>query len=193
MQKTFKNIYYILLLIFLVSCQGNKNPCSLSEVVLKDINRIDSLIGIPEVQDRNRNWMKHNYDEPSIFHADNETYRFIWSSSFDGTKIYRIEKKGNAFKAIVKVFANNDTIGKFTEFNISKKVWNNITDSLNATNFWMYPSSIDRKGLDGASWSLEGYKPIKDKCTQKKFHSVGRWSPIDTQFISMCKLLYKLK
>jgi hypothetical protein len=193
MQKKFQSAYYILLLTFLFSCQGNKNPCSLSEVVLKDINRIDSLISIPEVQVRNRNWMRHNYNEPSILHADNETYRFIWSSSFDGTEIYRVEKKSKTFKAIVKIFGYNDTIGKYTEFNISKEVWNNITDSLNAISFWTYPSSIDRKGLDGASWSLEGYKPIKDKCTQKKYHMVGRWSPIDTQFISICKLLSKLK
>jgi hypothetical protein len=193
MRKKIQNVYLVLLIILLISCQGSKNPCSLSEAVLQDINRMDSLIGIPELQDRDRNWMKDNYNESSIIHADNETYRFIWSSSFDGTEIYRIEKKDNAFKAIVKLFGQDDTIGKFTEFNISKEVWNNITDSLHETNFWTYPSSIDRNGLDGASWLLEGYKPIEDKCTLKKYHRIGRWSPIDKQFVSMCELFYQLK
>ena len=194
MQKKFQKILYFLLLLVFVGCQTDPNPCSLSQEVLMDIYKLDSITSIPEIRDRNRDWMKNNYDEPSILDADSETYRFILSSSFGRTEISRIEKINGQFNVTKKVFANHqDTIGIIDEFQISKDVWRNITDSLTINNFWTYPSSIDRRGLDGASWSLEGYKPIKDKCTLKNFHSVGRWTPIDSTFISMCNLLSNLK
>jgi len=192
MKKKFQKLYPLLLFIFIVSCEGNKNPCNLSKEVLKDIDRIDSMFKTHEV--KYTNFLKNNFKEPSIFNYDCETYRFILSDSWYGEKVYRIENRGNKYKAIVKVFDRHDTAGKFKEFYISKDVWNNITDSLKLTNFWIYPNPIDRRILlDGSYWSLEGYKPIKDKCTLKNYHCVHRQSPSDKQFISMCKLLYKLK
>jgi len=194
MQKKFQNIFYFLVLLFVIGCQSDPNPCSLSKEVLKDIHELDSITSIPEIQNRHREWMKNNYNEPSILDADFETYRFILSSSFGRTEIYRVENEDDQFNVIKKVFTSHqDSIGILNEFQISKGVWTNITDNLVISNFWTYPSSIDRKGLDGESWSLEGYKPIKNECTLKRYHSTGRWSPIDTTFISMCKLLSELK
>ena len=72
-------------------------------------------------------------------------------------------------------------------------MWNNIMDSLSINGFWSYPSSIERNGLDGATWTLEGYKPNPDKCTGKNYHRLSRWSPIDTKFVAMCDLLINLK
>lgn len=181
------------MIIFLLGCQGNKNPCSLSDAVLKELNGIDSVINIPEVQEMERNWMKQNYKEPSILHADNETYRCMFRSSFNGTEVYRIEKKDNKYKAIIKVFGKHDTIGTCTEFEISKEVWNNITDSLNTTNFWTHQYSTNIKYLDGEGYTIEGYKPIKDKCTLKNYHMIAQASPNDSLFDSMCKLFYRLK
>lgn len=181
------------MIIFLLGCQGNKNPCSLSDAVLKELNGIDSVINIPEVQEMERNWMKQNYKEPSILHADNETYRCMFRSSFNGTEVYRIEKKDNKYKATIKVFGHHDTIGTCVEFEISKEVWNNITDSLNTTNFWTHQYSTHIKYLDGEGYTLEGYKPIKDKCTLKNYHMIAQASPNDTLFDSMCKLFFRLK
>ncbi len=193
MQYKIQTTFCILFTIFLLSCQENKNPCSLSEGTLKDLNKLDSLLSIQKHVYRHNAWMKNNYNEPSVMDAKNETYRFTLETSFDGSEVYRIEKKDNKYKAIIKVFAYGDTIGKYNEFEISKEVWNSISESLNNLDFWTYTSSIDRKGLDGSSWILEGYKPIKDKCTLRKYHSINRWSPNDTTFISMCALFDKLK
>ena len=176
------------------SCQVDPNPCGLSEAVMKDIYSLDSVMTTTKKIDKHDEWMNQNYDEPSILFAEKETYRFFWEHSFGGTKIYRIEQIDNHFKATKKVFeSHDDTIGITNEFYISKEVWTNIVDSLTVTNFWTYPTFIDRQGLDGASWFLEGYKPIKDKCTLKNYHYIGRWSPIDTTFISMCDLFSNLK
>jgi hypothetical protein len=195
MQKKFLILSCVLIFTILIGCENTHNPCSLSEAVLKDVNTIDSFINIQEIQDRDMKWMVGSYREPSIFHVDNETYRFIRSTSFNGTEVYRVERDANAFKAVVKTFGQGDTVGKFTEFNISKEIWDNITDSLNETNFWIYPSLNDKEALvlDGETWLLEGYKPTKDKCTQKNYHRIQRSSPIETKVVSMYKLFSKLK
>jgi len=182
------------MLMLFVSCQVNTNPCSLSDEVLQDIQKLDSTIKVPEIRKMIRDRDKINYDEHSLLDATTETYRFMWSSSFDGTDIYRIEAINGYFKATTKSFVSHqDSIGTIREFNISKEDWTKIVGGFVAHNFWTYPSSIDRRGLDGASWTIEGYKPIKDECTQRNFHLIYRWSPIDTTFIAMCKLLYQLE
>ena len=192
-----KNIFKILILLLatlLFSCQENKNPCSLSEEVLQDISFVDSMINLPEIIKRDKDWKKNNYNEPSLFHAKKESYRFIWSSSFDGTKVFRIEKDKNTYKAILKEYENHsDTIGKTNEFELKKENWTSIINHLNKYDFWTYKSSIDRRGLDGAGWGLEAYKPTKDNCTHMNYHMIGRWSPIDTVFISMCNQFFSLE
>jgi len=90
MKKKLLKTFGFILIIFLISCQTN--PCSLSNIVLKDIAKLDSLINVPEVKKRNRDWNKANYNEPSIFDAKNETYRFKLASTFGRGEIYRIEK-----------------------------------------------------------------------------------------------------
>ena len=196
MQKNKSIILYVIFFLLLISCHKEPNPCKLSMEVLKDVHKLDSFIRIPAIIERDKEWMKNNYNEPSILSAKTETYRFIWASSFvsDTTLIFRIEKRNGHYKAIKKVFPDNrDTVVVKTEFEISKDVWSNIVNGLAASNFWTYPTSSSKRVLDGASWLLEGYKPIKDKCTLNNYHRVGRVTSSDTAFISMCKLLYELK
>ena len=193
LQKGVRLIIFLIFSLHLISCRET-NPCALSKDVLTDIQTLDSVIQLPEVRQRDRNWMKGSYNEPSILDAKTETYRFINSSSFGSTVIHRIEEINGHYKVTKKVFADYpDTTVMTSEFEIQKNDWNNIVNGLEGYNFWTYPYHIDRRGLDGGTWTLEGYKPIKDKCTQKNYHAITRWSPIDTTFISMCDLLYKLK
>jgi len=187
-------VFFLLILLITYGCQVNSNPCSLSEEVLSDLQNLDNLINVSEIKERDRQWMKGNFNEPSILDAKNETYRFIWSSSFNGSVVYRIEKIDDQVKAVKKKFINHsDTIGVSYELDFSIEDWDYLTSELESKDYWIYPTSIDSQDLDGESWSLSAYKPIKDKCTLKNFHSVTRWSPIDTTFIEMCKLFYELK
>jgi hypothetical protein len=192
MKNLLKRIHLLLILIAFFGCRENKNPCKLSEAVLKDIAKIDSLTKQPDVKERDRIWL-NNYQEPSLISAQYETYRFIWSSSFDGVKIYRLEKINGKYKAVTKTFRDQGTNPGIREFPISSKTWNSIIDKLSTNGFWTYPSSIERNGLDGATWTLEGYKPTKNECTGKNYHRMTRWSPIDVKFIGMCELLTSLK
>lgn len=178
----------------LVSCEPPTNPCALSKEVLHDIHTLDSLTNLPELRQRDKDRMENNYQEPSLLNAKVETYRFIWSSSFDTTKIDRIEKMDGHYRVTRKIFANHqDRIGTISKFEITESEWNHIVNGLAENNFWTYPTSDNRNGLDGATWIMEGYKPIKDTCTLKNYHRIGRWSPVDTTFIKMCDLLYKLR
>lgn len=192
MQKAFQVILFLFFSIHLISCQ-EQNPCLLSKEVLDDIQMLDSLATLPEVSQRDKEWLKP-YNEPSMLNINRETYRFMWMSSFDTTLIDRIEEIDGHYKLTRRVFASHaDTIGVTTEYEIQKSDWDTIVNGLAAYNFWTYPFASDRRGLDGASWVLEAYKPVKDKCTNKNYHRIQQWSPIDTTFISMCDLLYKLK
>jgi hypothetical protein len=192
MKNPLFKAYLFFISIVLFSCHGNENSCKLSESVLKDIAKIDSLTKLPEVRERDRIWNLNNYKEPSLISAQYETYRFIWHSSFDGVKIYRVEKINGKYKTVIKTFKDQDTVPSIREFSISSKMWNKIIDSLSVNGFWSYPSSIERNGLDGATWTLEGYRPTKDECTGKNYHRLSRWSPVDTKFIGMCNLLNSL-
>ena len=193
MKPLLKRIHLLLIPIAFFGCHEDKNPCKLSEAVLKDIAKIDSLTKLPEVKERDRIWNLNNYQEPSLISAQDETYRFIWSSSFDGVKIYRLKKINGKYKAVIKTFGAQDTVPSIREFPISSKTWNSIIDKLSNNGFWTYPSSIERNGLDGATWTLEGYKPTKNECTAKNYHRMTRWSPVDVKFIEMCDILTSLK
>ena len=192
MKKLLVRISFLLISIAFFGCHGDENPCKLPEAVLKDIAKIDSLTKLPEVKERDRIWNLDNYKEPSLISAKYETYRFIWHSSFDGVKIYRLGKIDGKYKAVTKTFGDQDTAPNIREFSISSKTWNNILDKLSYNGFWTYASSIERNGLDGATWTLEGYKPTKDECTGKNYHRLTRWSPIDEKFVAMCDLFISL-
>jgi len=189
-------ILYFLLCTLFIGCQDDRNPCSLSEEVLKDIHEVDSLVNVPEIRERISSWNKNILDEPSLYDAENETYRFMRRSSFDDIDVYRIEKRGNVYYAIIKVFNRDaDRLIFSKEKEISKEIWTKITDNLNNNNFWIYPSSI-YKGeglLDATTWELEGYKPIKDKCTLKNYHAISRFYFNDSIFMSMCNSFKVLK
>ncbi len=177
-----------------MGCQYDPNPCSLSQETLNDLKRLDSIIKLPETIERDKQWMMNNYKEPSIIDAKNETYRFLLSSSFDGTEIYRIEKNESEYVAIKKIFNDHsDKVGVLRELQFSEKDWIYLTEQLSSKGFWTYKRKIDRRGLDGSTWILSAYKPIKDKCSQKNFHSVSRWSPNDSTFKAMCDLFVELK
>jgi hypothetical protein len=192
-----KTTIFIFFLTILISCGRNKNPCSLSEKTMLDIARLDSVINVPEIRERIRRIDHNEYGELSLIDAKAETYRFTLYSVWSFWKVVRIEKREDNYHATVKQFgldtSYTDTLRRDQEFDLSKDKWNKILDGLNKDNFWTYQTTDGKEGLDGATWTLEGYKPIKDPCTFKNYHRIYRWSPSDTTFVNMCLLLYDLK
>lgn len=192
MQKNFRLIVLTMFLQLLISCR-NENPCALSKEAMRDLKVLDSMAQDPVARQIHAAFLEVNYKEPLLLEAERETYRFIFSSSMDTSMIWRIEDWDGHYKLTHKVFVSHeDTVGRVSELELTQNQWNHVVNRLEELNFWIYPTTIQRQGLDGAVWTLEGYKTVKDKCSQRNYHIVSRWSPVDTSFIAMCKLLEKL-
>lgn len=96
--------------------------------------------------------------------------------------------------AIVRISDSHDKeMANTEEFEISKETWDKIVYGLKAKNFWSYFTTNNKRVLDGASWSLEAYKPVRDECTLKRYHRVGQSSSGDTVIVAMCNLFLELK
>ena len=190
--------------VIILSCCGTvENPCSLSEEVWSEFKNADSILKDTARIRIYAGIMKYNYDEPDIYKADHETYRFIKGcvSWYSYTKIVRIEKLKNHYKATVKEFVDTIESGEFreltlvknNEFELSDKDWQIIKSKLEESNFWI-SNTFDKKGyMHGCSWSLEGYKPIKDKCTKQNYHGISGRFPVDSLYLAIYKIFDKLE
>lgn len=182
----------MLMALMVLGCENNTNPCALRPEVLKHIHNLDSLIGITEVRERHREWMKSNYDEPSIFDATSETYRFIFSTTgYD--KVVRIEESNGHYSGIVKEFnwisGGTSLAPRVEQFELPQQTWDSLMGRLESLSFWIHPNPPDHKVLDGASWSLDAFKPVRNECTSMQFQHLGTsYSVNDTAFMAMCKL-----
>ena len=187
--------------IILLGCSGNdQNPCSLSEEVLTELVRLDSIFNDSLERQKQKGWMKSTYDEPEIFEADHETYRLVIQcfGSFTYTKIVRIEKLENHFKAVVKEFVDTIEYGILTptlnyDFELTGEDWQLIINKLKDDNFWISTESNHKQLLHGCIWYIEGYKPIKDKCSLKNYHGIYGIYPVDSLYIEMYELFDKLE
>ena len=177
----------------------DKNPCDLSVDVFMELNRIDSLINDTLIEQREKQWMKSNYDEPSIFFAGRETYRFgmnCWGSS-NYSKIVRIEKSAKEhYNAVIKEFegptGSSDTKGTIHVFDLSDQDWESIIDELKVHNFWTSIESCEKQLLHGCTWYIEGYNPEKNNCTMNNYHRIEGCYPVDSTLVSIYDFFDKL-
>ena len=143
-------------------------------------------------------WSEVN--EPILQSQNHESYRF----SIDGTngyfKLYRLENNKNTFKLHIKEFrrapytlSGKDSLIQSTLKPVPNRTWQKIIGVINENCFWTMPVTIDRIGLDGATWILEGFDENKNNCTGKKYHLVSRWSPDSTRFRSICEQFMELE
>lgn len=196
MRFSFKFHFTFLLLclisISVISCKQNKNPCNLPASVLADIAKLDSLVNVPALRERDSIWNAGSYKEAPVYSAHHETYRFIWNSAFNGSKVCRIEHSADSISVTVKKFTKDGDISEIRHFRINEKTLNNITDSLAILGFWTYFHPPYNKVFDPDNWRLEAYRLKPDACTGKRYHSISGSSPVDTSLLKMCKLLDRL-
>ena len=88
--------------------------------------------------------------------TEDEAYRFIWHSGFDGAAMVHIASKREA------------TALRWNYLRLRE--WGRLHRTLDAAKFWSLDASGNRSGLDGANWLIEGRR--KDI-----YHAVHRWSP----------------
>lgn len=200
--KSLVTILFSVLIVIISCCGTIENPCSLSEEVWSEFKKADSILKDTARIRIYAEWMKNNYDEPNLYNTDYETYRFVkncvgWYTS---TKIVRIENLETHYKAIIKEFVDTIesgelrelTLTKNYEFELSEKDWQIIKSKLEESNFWI-TNTFDKKGyMHGCSWSLEGYKLVKDKCTKQNYHGISGRLPVDSLYLAIYKVFDNL-
>ncbi len=160
----------------------------------------DSIISKVESDSSGQKWW-NNYltkiKEPNLKSENKESYRLmIYNSMWESSKTYRIYKDSDSYKFVFKEFGGeqiereNSTLTKNTESDLSKEKWTEFQNLLENSGFWSLPVTINRTGLDGTSWVLEGKKPDGNDCTNRTYHIVARWQPHDT--VKVMELNYKL-
>ncbi len=188
----------ILLSIFtlFLNCKSNLD-CGIDPLIIKSN---DSIISKVESDSSGQKWWNDylgKLEEPILKNTDKEGYRLlIYNSMKQSSKSYRIFKNWNSYKLVYKEFGKEDSdeiakelfVNKETE--LSKKEWTEFQSLLQNTDFWSLPVTIDRSGLDGTSWVLEGMNPNGNECTNREYHVVARWQPIDS--MKVMQLNYKL-
>jgi len=184
---------YTLILILAIGCNRNTNPCNLTQEVLADVSRLDSLTQIPELRKRDQERLDF-YKEPSLIQAQAETFRFMMEGSFGNWKVIRIEKKENQYTLFAKAGQSRlEQVTIDTSYSISKAQGEHIFDNLEKMGFWTYQTTTEARGvLDGTAWTLEGHTRNANPCTSNHYHYIYRYAPNDDQFIAMCKLLLEL-
>ncbi|OYU96590.1 MAG: hypothetical protein CFE21_09410 [Bacteroidetes bacterium B1(2017)] len=196
--KTLKSLQskIIVAIISLLTISCSKNPCSLSSEKLAALNWQDSVLSLPETREHIKAWDKASYDEPSLFEATNESYRYKLGSH-DYSEIIRIEKRDNNYFVTKKVFngmpGDPNTKPVIQNFQVSIQTWDSLTNSLKEMDFWTYCYIDTTRYLDGYTCSIEAFNPIKNKCTSKNYHVIGGNCPKDSNFLKMCKLFKQLK
>ncbi|MTE27670.1 hypothetical protein [Winogradskyella ouciana] len=170
----------------IVSCKTNVD-CGIDPLIVKSN---DSIISKAESDSIGQKWWNdylEKIEEPKLKTLENESYRLlIYNSLGESSKTYRIFKNWNSYKLVYKEFGkvNSDEISNELlvnkESELSKKEWDEFQELLQHSGFWSLPVTIDRIGLDGKSWVLQGINPNGNKCTNREYHVVARWQPIDT-------------
>ena len=160
----------------------------------------DSLITKFESDSSGQKWWNdylRKINEPKLKGEKNESYRLmIYNSMWASSKIYRIYKDSNSYKLVFKEFGGEQIEPKDSkltsnkEIDLSKKKWTEFQNLLKDTEFWGLPVTMNRMGFDGTTWMLEGRNPDKNNCTNREYHMVSRWQPLDS--MKVMKLNRKL-
>lgn len=182
--------------ILTISCQSNVN-CKIDSLVIKSNDSIISKVESDSIGQKWWNDYMGKLKEPRMNDVENESYRLIiYNSLGESSKIYRIIKNWNSYKLVYKEFGKEEPESRNNELlinketKLSRKNWTEFQKLLRENGFWSLPVTTDRNGLDGTSWVLEGQNPNANECTNREYHIVARWQPIDT--MKVMKLNYKL-
>lgn len=184
------------ILILAISCKNNVD-CGIDPIVIKSN---DSIISNVESDLSGQKWWNDylkKLEEPTLKNLKKESYRLmIYNTREESSKTYRIYKTWNSYKLVYKEFGKEDSYGIATKLvlnrksELSKNEWFEFQELLQNIGFWSLPVRIDRIGFGGTNWLLEGRNPSGNQCTNREYHAVVRWQPIDT--MKVMKLNYKL-
>jgi len=121
-------------------------------------------------------------EEPSLLkmagRSTTETYRFVWLRTFNHPVSVRLDVHRDGTGTLTTKVASGAggyKPGKLVTNlarNLSKEETQRVIDRIERANLWSLPGYLDKQGLDGSEWVIEGV-------SQGSYHVISRWSPED--------------
>lgn len=95
------------------------------------------------------------------------------------SKVYRQDRNCNPIIGGREVDGSCFEIKLNESKHLNKKEWANFKDILDQSQFWSLPLKVDKEGLDGSNWNLEGTRTIKDSLgnIEQEYKNVYTWTP----------------
>lgn len=137
------------------------------------------------------------YKEPEMSTLNYEAYRLTYGHVFaDTSHIIRIENQNSNYHFIHKKLIEDSDSTRAVIETIQKKLlvseWDKLKEVIYQNSYWTLPKEIDRYGLDGGVWTIEGRRPDAEICGKRSYHLVSRWSPDKGEFQNLCNKFYEI-
>jgi hypothetical protein len=134
------------------------------------------------------------FEEPDLSTLDHESYRLVFGHVFSDTiDIIRVgNKDSKPYFIHKKIIINRDTtaiIVGLVEKSLGRDEWRLFKASIYQNRYWLLQREIDREGLDGGTWTIEGRRPDAEAYKKRSYHVVARWSPEEGEFRNICEHL----
>jgi hypothetical protein len=137
------------------------------------------------------------FEEPDLSTLDHESYRLVFDHVFsDTTNFIRVgNKDSKPYFIHKKTIRNSDTtaiIVGLVEKPLGEDEWRLFKESIYQNRYWLLQREIDRMGVDGGTWTIEGRRPDAESFKKRSYHVVSRWSPEEGAFRNICKHLLEM-
>jgi len=190
----FNKIFYLLvLLIFGLSCQNEKN-CSkfMNEKYLDE--QFDSI----EMQKalEQRDTLLKKFDVKPIKGQNQTIYHLLFYSSHGFGQSIKFEKKDSSYFLTSKCLFKDGWLSECENFHleITKSEWDDLEKMIYEFNFWTENQlEANKNVLDGYVYFLEGVRPEAEKCGKKTYQFIGRASPRYDKIEKLCRCIVDYK
>ena len=137
------------------------------------------------------------FEEPDLSTLDHESYRLVFDHVFSDTiNFIRVgNKDSKPYFRHKKIIINSDTtaiIVGFVEKPLGEDEWRLFKASIYQNKYWLLQREIDRMGVDGGTWTIEGRRPDAESFKKRSYHVVSRWSPEEGAFSNICEHLLEM-
>lgn len=115
------------------------------------------------------------YDLEHLSNLNTESYRLRMYHSFAShTQFYTLSKTNSGAKLEVRQYSHEGEPAKHLDekylIDLTEIEWKSIKDEIDSSCYWANKQGINkcRTCLDGGTWLLEGYDPLKRNCAERK-------------------------
>jgi hypothetical protein len=126
------------------------------------------------------------------FRREREVYRFVWDEAFGARAVVRIAKEQS--RVTLRASHRSGLFSHTSTGNEPKLLtaidWQELRAALAFSGFWMLPRHPwpERRGLDGATWTIEGRRGDSYNCVSCRSPMPGPFHDAGTLFLELAKL-----